>query len=97
MRPPSYSPQFLTEKEVIRRLIEYIRIADDPLIEPKTKLNIAIELRDNIETLCSPANYATALQKLWPIFKTVLQGEPAFNSTSIEHVSFLSNSQLSQD
>lgn len=96
MQSPPYSPTSLTETEVIRRLIEYIRIADDPLIEPKTKLNIAIELRDNIETLCSPANYATALQKLWPIFKTVLQGEPAFNSTSIEHVSFPSNGQIPQ-
>jgi hypothetical protein len=78
-----------SRKQIIQQFIKYLRIANRPLIELKTKLNIAIELRDNIETLCSGPNYITALQKLWPVFKQVLQGEPAFGSTSVEHVSCL--------
>ena len=81
----------------IRSFITFLRNADKSNVELKTKLNIAIELRDNIETLCSGVNYVTALPKLWPIFKQVLQGEPAFSSTSLEHVSTLGYILFTED
>ena len=52
----------------------------------KVRANVATELRDSIEPLCSGANYPIFLAKLWPIFKTILSGEPVFFSMSYEQV-----------
>ena len=54
--------------------------------DTKTKANVATEVRDSIESLCSPATYPKFLSKLWPVFKKVLQGEPEFRATHAEHV-----------
>ena len=53
-------------------------------IETKTKANISVELRDSLEQLCS--NYPAFLEKLWPVFKQILTGEPVFTSASFEQV-----------
>jgi transformation/transcription domain-associated protein len=58
------------------------------LTDAKTKANIATELRDSIETLCSGPSYPRFLAKLWPVFKRILQGEPVFMASSPDHVSF---------
>jgi hypothetical protein len=56
------------------------------LIESKAKSNIAVELRDSLEQLCSGPNYPVFLAKLWPVFKKILSGEPVFVSMSWEQV-----------
>ncbi|EER27620.1 Phosphatidylinositol 3- and 4-kinase family protein [Coccidioides posadasii C735 delta SOWgp] len=56
----------------------------DPAIESKFKTNVAVELRDSLEQLCSPPSYAIFLTKLWPVFKKILKGEPVFVSMSWE-------------
>lgn len=62
-----------------------------PLLIPspdvKQKLNVATELRDNVEQLCSGPTYPLFLKKLIPVFKKLLEGSPVFTSTSWEHVS----------
>lgn len=63
-----------------------LRWAGLTAIDAKTKANIATELRDSIEGLCSGSNYAKFLAKLWPVFKKILQGEPVFNNESPDHV-----------
>ena len=52
----------------------------------KVRANVATELRDSIEPLCSGANYPIFLAKLWPVFKSILKGEPVFFSMSYEQV-----------
>lgn len=52
----------------------------------KLRANVATELRDSIEPLCSGANYPVFLAKLWPVFKTILKGDPVFFSMSYEQV-----------
>ncbi|KAK7885224.1 transcription-associated protein 1 [Exophiala xenobiotica] len=53
----------------------------------RTKANVATDLRDSIENLCSPAaTYSKFLAKLWPVFKKILEGKPDFSPTSFEHV-----------
>ncbi|KLJ09499.1 transformation/transcription domain-associated protein [Blastomyces silverae] len=59
------------------------RLADGN-IETKTRTNIAIELRDSLEQLCSGPSYPIFLAKLWPVFKKILKGEPVFVSLSYE-------------
>ena len=55
--------------------------------DTRTKSNIATELRDSIETLCTPAAvYSKFLSKLWPVFKKILEGKPDFSPTSFEHI-----------
>ena len=56
------------------------------LTDARTKANIATELRDSIETLCSGSSYPRFLAKLWPVFKRILQGEPVFMGSSPDHV-----------
>ena len=51
-------------------------------IDPKLKLNHAMELRDNVEFLCAGSIYPVFLRKLMPIFKKLLEGPPVFISTS---------------
>jgi hypothetical protein len=52
----------------------------------KLKLNVATELRDNIDQLCNGPTYTLFLKKLIPIFVKLLEGPPVFTSTSWEHV-----------
>ncbi|KAL9617627.1 MAG: hypothetical protein Q9160_007593 [Pyrenula sp. 1 TL-2023] len=56
----------------------------DPGIDLKQKVNIATELRDVIETICSSPAYRTFLAKLWPVFRKILHGEPVFAAVSLE-------------
>lgn len=51
----------------------------------KTKLGIATELRDNIDTWCQHG-YTAFLAKLIPVFLHVLEGTPSFISNSPEQV-----------
>ena len=52
----------------------------------RTKANVATEVRDSIESLCTPApNYNRFLTKLWPVFKKILEGKPDFSPNSSEH------------
>lgn len=55
----------------------------------KVRANVATELRDSIEPLCSGASYPMFLAKLWPVFKTILKGDPVFFSMSYEQVRFV--------
>jgi hypothetical protein len=56
-------------------------------LDMKLRANVAVELRDNIEPLCSPATYSVFLSKLWPVFKNILSGEPVFTNASLVQVS----------
>ncbi|PGH01393.1 hypothetical protein AJ79_07934 [Helicocarpus griseus UAMH5409] len=57
----------------------------EPQIEKtKFKTNVAIELRDSLEQLCSGPSYSVFLAKLWPVFKKILKGDPVFVSMSYE-------------
>ena len=52
----------------------------------RAKANIATEVRDSIESLCTPPQiYTKFLTKLWPVFKKILEGKPDFSPTSSEH------------
>ena len=64
-----------------REINRLMRIAD-----PRAKLNVATELRDNIEVLCNGPTYAAFLAKLVPVCKKLLEGPPEFMSTAFEHV-----------
>ncbi|KPI41988.1 Transcription-associated protein 1 [Cyphellophora attinorum] len=60
------------------------RLADPKV--GKAKSSYALELRDSIDTLCTPAAaYQKFLSKLWPVFKKLLEGKPEFNPNSSEH------------
>lgn len=52
----------------------------------KVKLNIATEIRDNIDQLCTGSSYHTFLEKLVPVFMKLLEGPPVFMSLAWEHV-----------
>lgn len=52
----------------------------------KVKLNIAIEIRDNIDQLCTGSSYHTFLEKLVPVFMKLLEGPPVFMTLAWEHV-----------
>ncbi|KIX99466.1 uncharacterized protein Z520_05042 [Fonsecaea multimorphosa CBS 102226] len=53
----------------------------------RTKSNVATELRDSVESLCTPSSvYTKFLTKLWPVFKKILEGKPDFHPTSFEHI-----------
>ncbi|EXJ60873.1 transformation/transcription domain-associated protein [Cladophialophora yegresii CBS 114405] len=56
-------------------------------LNTKTKSNIATDLRDSLESLCSPPPvYTKFLTKFWPVFKKILEGKPDFHPTSFEHI-----------
>lgn len=57
-----------------------------PVADVKVRANVATELRDSIEPLCSGASYPIFLSKLWPVFKTILKGDPVFFNMSYEQV-----------
>lgn len=56
-------------------------------VDIKVRTNVAVELRDNIEPLCSGSNYPIFLARLWPVFKNILKGDPVFTNMSFEQVS----------
>ncbi|KAJ5597057.1 hypothetical protein N7450_003515 [Penicillium hetheringtonii] len=56
----------------------------DEKLDVKVRANVATELRDSIEPLCAGANYPVFLAKLWPVFKTILKGDPVFLTMSYE-------------
>ena len=60
----------------------YVQKLTKELLDPKAKLTPAMELRDNVEFLCSGPLYPIFLKKLLPIFIKILEGPPVFVSTS---------------
>ncbi|KAJ5831817.1 Histone acetylase complex subunit [Penicillium riverlandense] len=67
-----------------RNIDIYASKLGDEKLEVKVRANVATELRDSIEPLCSGANYPVFLAKLWPVFKAILKGDPVFLSLSYE-------------
>ncbi|KAJ5702643.1 hypothetical protein N7488_010191 [Penicillium malachiteum] len=67
-----------------RNIDIYATKLGDERLDVKVRANVATELRDSIEPLCSGANYPIFLSKLWPVFKTILGGDPVFFSMSYE-------------
>ncbi|KAL2849375.1 hypothetical protein BJX68DRAFT_267227 [Aspergillus pseudodeflectus] len=67
-----------------RNIDIYANKLGDEKLDIKIRANVAVELRDNIEPLCSGASYPIFLSKLWPVFKKILQGEPVFTNLSLE-------------
>ena len=64
----------------------YASAETDIHLDAKAKLTPAMELRDNVEFLCSGPTYPIFLKKLLPIFIKVLEGPPVFISTSMIQV-----------
>lgn len=50
----------------------------------KLKIGLATEVRDNIETWCASGSYTIFLARLVPVFFQILDGQPAFITTSPE-------------
>ncbi|KAE8354212.1 transcription-associated protein [Aspergillus coremiiformis] len=67
-----------------RNIDIYASKLGDEKLDIKIRANVAVELRDNIEPLCSGASYPIFLSKLWPVFKGILKGEPVFTNLSFE-------------
>ncbi|KAL2863263.1 histone acetyltransferase TRA1 [Aspergillus lucknowensis] len=67
-----------------RNIDIYASKLGDEKLDIKIRANVAVELRDNIEPLCSGASYPIFLSKLWPVFKSILRGEPVFTNSSLE-------------
>ncbi|KAL2811601.1 hypothetical protein BJX63DRAFT_274498 [Aspergillus granulosus] len=67
-----------------RNIDIYANKLGDEKLDIKIRANVAVELRDNIEPLCSGASYPIFLSKLWPVFKNILRGEPVFTNLSLE-------------
>ncbi|KKK18394.1 hypothetical protein P175DRAFT_0247193 [Aspergillus ochraceoroseus IBT 24754] len=67
-----------------RNIDIYATKLGDEKIDIKLRANVAVELRDNIEPLCSGASYPIFLSKLWPVFKNILRGEPVFTNLALE-------------
>lgn len=65
---------------LIRWAVELTVISDF-----RTREGIATEIRDNLETLAPPV-FRPFLEKLFPVFRDTLRGEPVFDSFSWEHV-----------
>ncbi|KAF2743549.1 hypothetical protein M011DRAFT_471297 [Sporormia fimetaria CBS 119925] len=57
---------------------------NDPAADVRLKLNVAVEIRDNIESYCQGPQYAAFLSALIPVFLRLLDGQPVFVSTSFE-------------
>lgn len=64
----------------------YASAETDTHLDAKAKLTPAMELRDNVEFLCSGPTYPIFLKKLLPILIKVLEGPPVFISTSMIQV-----------
>ena len=69
-----------------RSIDVYASRLSDHKIDSKTKVNIATEVRDSIESLCGPSTYPKFLAQLWPVFKKILNGEPEFRATHPDHL-----------
>ncbi|KAJ5089065.1 hypothetical protein N7532_007749 [Penicillium argentinense] len=67
-----------------RNIDIYASKLGDEKLDVKVRANVATELRDSIEPLCAGANYPVFLAKLWPVFKSILKGDPVFFSMSHE-------------
>ncbi|KAI9370618.1 transcription-associated protein [Aspergillus egyptiacus] len=67
-----------------RNIDIYASKLGDEKLDVKIRANVAVELRDNIEPLCSGASYPIFLSKLWPVFKNILRGEPVFTNLSLD-------------
>ncbi|KAL3706148.1 transcription-associated protein 1 [Talaromyces marneffei ATCC 18224] len=63
----------------------FVRNLTNEKWEVAKRVNVAVELRDTMESFCSGPNYSIFLAKLWPVFKTLLKGDPVFTNTSFEH------------
>jgi len=73
--------------DTLQKIDFYAARLSDPKQDVKQKASIASELRDSVESLCSPAStYNKFLSKLWPVFKKVLEGKPDFSPNAHEHV-----------
>jgi len=57
---------------------------EDPSLEVKQKGNIAVDIRDNIESYCQSPQYNAFLTTFVPIFLKILDGAPVFLSNSPE-------------
>ncbi|RMZ92452.1 hypothetical protein DV736_g312, partial [Chaetothyriales sp. CBS 134916] len=57
----------------------------DPKLDTRAKANIATDLRDQIDNLCTPGLFGHFLKQLWPVFKKILEGKPDFSPNSPEH------------
>ncbi|KAI9727221.1 MAG: hypothetical protein M1834_008481 [Cirrosporium novae-zelandiae] len=69
-----------TEKNVE----QFAQRLGDPSLDAKTKANLAIELRDGLDYLCSGPTYLVFLRRMIPIFTKLLEGPPIFVSSSYE-------------
>ncbi|KAJ5104398.1 hypothetical protein NUU61_001745 [Penicillium alfredii] len=67
-----------------RNIDIYASKLGDEKLDVKVRANVATELRDNIEPLCSGASYPIFLAKLWPVFKSILKGDPVFLNLSYD-------------
>lgn len=67
-----------------RNIDIYASKLSDEKLDTKIRANVAVELRDSIEPLCSGASYPMFLAKLWPVFKNILKGDPVFTNVSFE-------------
>lgn len=73
--------------DTLQKIDVYAVRLNDPKLDVKQKASIAQDLRDSIESLCSPATtYNKFLSKLWPVFKKILDGKPDFSPNAAEHV-----------
>jgi transformation/transcription domain-associated protein len=58
----------------------------DSVLDLRSKIIAATELRDQIDMWCSGSAYGKFLQKFVPVFLKLLDGPPVFISTSPEQV-----------
>ncbi|XRM37421.1 transcription-associated protein 1 [Aspergillus tubingensis] len=77
-------PRGNMERNAERSIDIYSTKLGDDKIDIKLRANVAVELRDSIEPLCSGASYPIFLSKLWPVFKHILKGEPVFTNMSFD-------------
>ncbi|KAF2269491.1 hypothetical protein CC78DRAFT_612460 [Lojkania enalia] len=57
---------------------------DDPNADLRTRGNVAVEIRDQIENYCQVPQYSAFLTNLVPVLLKILDGNPVFISTSPE-------------
>ncbi|KEF63414.1 transformation/transcription domain-associated protein [Exophiala aquamarina CBS 119918] len=77
----------MSSTDASQKIDLYAARLTDPKIDTRTKSNVATDLRDSIESLCTPpSTYAKFLARLWPVFKKILEGKPDFSPTSFEQV-----------
>ncbi|KAJ9663860.1 transcription-associated protein 1 [Neophaeococcomyces mojaviensis] len=73
--------------DTLQKIDAYAARLGDLKQDVKQKATIASDLRDSVESLCSPAaTYNKFLSKLWPVFKKILDGKPEFMQHSAEQI-----------